>query len=259
MRNTRVALLGFILASGLLAGCDINTGEGHGFSVDFASGKAQDTWTRSYTLASGGRIEVININGRIEAQPTSGNQVEVTGIRTARAVTDERAKELLGQVEIREEVGEGRVRLEVRAPRRSGMSQHDVTWTVKVPQGVNVDLKTTNGGVTLDGIKSAEVRAQTVNGGVRLELASPLPAEGRVDLDTVNGGVTLRLPETSRATINMRAVNGGVEVSDLDVAVQGERSRRRLEGTLNGGGAHVNLSTTNGGVKLGRSSTTPSS
>jgi DUF4097 and DUF4098 domain-containing protein YvlB len=92
-----------------------------------------------------------------------------------------------------------------------------------------------------------------------MELASALPAEGRVDLDTVNGGVTLRMPETSRATINARAVNGGVEVIDLDVVVQGEKTRRRVEGTLNGGGAHVNLSTTNGGVKVGRSSGTPSS
>jgi hypothetical protein len=277
MRFRTVSVAAVFAAAVSLSACDIQAGEGHGFSVDFASGKAQDTWTRSYTLPAGGRIEIINVNGRIEAQQASGNQIEVTGVRTAKAMTDERAKELLDQVEIREEVGDARVRIEVRAPRRSGMSGHEVKWTIRVPQGVHVDFKTTNGGVTLDGLKGGEVRAQTVNGGVtgsrlvssnieasavnggvRMELASALPPEGRIDLDTVNGGVTLRLPETSRATINMRAVNGGVEVNDLDVAVQGEKSRRRIEGTLNGGGAHVNLSTTNGGVRLSRA-TAPSS
>jgi Toastrack DUF4097 len=276
MRMSSVARLTIFAAAVGLAACDIQAGEGHGFSLDFAAGKARDTWTRTYTLPAGGRIELININGRIEATPASGNQIELTGVRTAKAMSDEKAKDLLAKIEIREEVGEGRVRVEVRAPRMGGMSGHDVAWTVKVPRGIHVDFKTTNGGVRLEELAGGEIHAQTVNGGVtgtrltsstiegsavnggvKMELASALPPEGRVELDTVNGGVTLQLPETSRATINMRAVNGGVEVIELDVALQGEKSRRRLEGTLNGGGARVNLSTTNGGVRLSRSSIAP--
>jgi len=103
------------------------------------------------------------------------------------------------------------------------------------------------------------VEASAVNGGVEIELAKSLPADGRIELDTVNGGVGLELPETSRATINARAVNGGVKVLELDVVNQGEPSRRRLEATLNGGGAKVNLSTTNGGVRLSRGSARPTS
>ncbi len=279
MRSKHVAGVAVLAAAVSLAACDIQAGEGrHGFSVDFAVGKARDTWTRSYTLPAGGRIELVNINGRIEATAASGNEIELTGVRTAKAMSDEAAKDLLAKVEIREEVSEGRVRVEVRAPRMSGFSGHDVTWTVKVPKGMTVDFKTTNGRVLLEELSAVEIHAQTVNGGVtgtrlasstieasavnggvRMELASSLPPDGRVELETVNGGVSLQLPETSRATINARAVNGGVEVIDLDVALQGEKTRRRLEGTLNGGGARVNLSTTNGGVKLARASTRPTS
>ena len=52
-------------------------------------------------------------------------------------------------------------------------------------------------------------------------------------------------------------MNGGVRVDGLDIAKQEQsserESKRRLEGTLNGGGAKVNISTTNGGVRISRS------
>jgi hypothetical protein len=48
------------------AACDVQVGK-DGFSLDVASGRAQDTWTRSYTLAPGARLELINTNGRISA------------------------------------------------------------------------------------------------------------------------------------------------------------------------------------------------
>jgi hypothetical protein len=47
-------------------------------------------------------------------------------------------------------------------------------------------------------------------------------------------------------------VNGGIKVSDLNVE-KTESSRRRLEGTLNGGGPAIKLETVNGGIRLGRS------
>ncbi len=99
---------------------------------------------------------------------------------------------------------------------------------------------------------------RTVNGGIDIELGSPLDASATIDIETVNGGVSLGLPAESKATITARAVNGGVKVSDLDVQRTAEpnsfESKRRLEGTLNGGGAKVNIRTTNGGVRISRSS-----
>ena len=48
---------------------------------------------------------------------------------------------------MREEVGDDRVRIEVRAPRMNGPVGHEIKWTIKVPKGVAVDLRTVNGGV----------------------------------------------------------------------------------------------------------------
>jgi DUF4097 and DUF4098 domain-containing protein YvlB len=120
-----------------------------------------------------------------------------------------------------------------------------------------IHAETTNGGVTGKNLRATTVEASAVNGGIEIGLDAPMSADGLVTLETVNGGVELSLTADSKATISARAVNGGVRVTDLDVQKTGEEdTRRRLEGTLNGGGARINLQTTNGGVRLSRSDAT---
>jgi hypothetical protein len=265
----------------LVAGCDIQAGNGQ-FDIDFAQGKATDTWSRTYKVPADGRFELINVNGRVIAEAADGAEVVVEGKRTAKGRSDEVARENLAKLEIREEVTDKSVRVESRPPRFSGFGGHEIEWTVKVPRGVTVDLRTVNGGVRVTGL-SGEVHARTtnggvkgiglvidrleataVNGGVEIELASPLDTSDTIELETVNGGIELGLPPESKATIAARAVNGGVRVAE-ELAIQKEAqdnefsAKRRLNGTLNGGGARVNVSTTNGGVRIFRSSGSTSS
>src|SRR5262245_22316548 len=98
--------------------------------------------------------------------------------------------------------------------------------------------------------------ASTVNGGIELELGGPLRATDTVQLDSVNGGVAPGLVPESKATISARCVNGGVHVDGLDISKEEQcndfERKRRLSGTMNGGGARVEMSTTNGGVHLTR-------
>ena len=270
----KLSILALVLAAGLsVAGCDIQAGNGN-FDIDFASGKAQDTWSRTYKLASTGRFELINVNGKITAEPTDGAEVIVEGRRTMKARSDEAAKEALAKLEIREEVGESTVRVESRPPRMGGpFGGHEIEWTVKVPKGVIVDLRTINGGVRLNGL-SNEIHAKTtnggvkgvnitpslieasaVNGGIEFELGSPLDATDSIEIETVNGGVELSMPSESKATIAARCVNGGVFIGEgLEIAREEQGNdferKRRLNGTMNGGGAKVNMNTTNGGVRL---------
>ncbi len=266
-----------------LAGCDIAINGDGGFHFDIAAGKAQDEWTRTYQVAAGGRLEIINVNGRITAEGSDGTAVDIRAERSAKAATDEGARDLLGRIEMREELGESRVRVEVRPPRTTGPSGHEIKWTIKVPRGVTVDLRTINGGVKMDGLQG-DIRARTTNGGitgtaiganavdaavtnggVEIELAKAVTS-GTFELEAVNGGVSLTLPADSRVDIAARCVNGGINVQGLDVQVTGEEHersqkgfqppktfRRRLDGQLNGGGARVSMETVNGGVKIGKS------
>jgi hypothetical protein len=272
MNRSRVLALGLTVAvwAGTSA-CDVQVNGEGGLSLGVAAGRAQDTWTRSYTLPEGGRLELINVNGRITAEPASGTTVELLAERTAKASSDEAARDLLGKVEMREEAGTSQVRVEVRAPRHFGMGGVEVRWTVKVPRGAVVDFRNTNGKVQLEGLAgevhartvnggvegrglSAQVlEASTVNGGVDVEIAAPLTDAGKVSLESVNGGVRLSLPESSKASVVARVTNGGIDTGGLGFQTTGEQTRRRFEGTLNGGGALVTLETTNGGVRLSKS------
>ena len=274
--RSKVALLGLVLSAGLsVAACDIKTNASGDLAFGISAGKAEDTWTRTYTLADKGRLELINVNGRITAEPATDDKVTVEGHRTAKGSSDEVAKENLAKMEIREEVSGDRVRVESRPLRLNGFSGYEIEWTIKVPKGVVVDLRTVNGGVRINGL-SGEIHAKTtnggvkgsnvstslleassVNGGIEIEFSGTLDANASVELGTVNGGVEVSLPASSKATISARAVNGGVRVNDLDVERTEEAtsfdSKRRLEGTLNGGGAKITISTTNGGVRISRS------
>jgi hypothetical protein len=267
-RRRVLALALAVVVSWPAAACDVQVGKDGGLSFDVASGHAQDTWSRSYGLAEGGRVELINVNGRIMAEPSDGTSLELVGERTAKASSDEAARELLGRVEMREEVGPSQVRVEVRAPRGFRLGGVEVQWTVKVPKGMAVDLRNTNGKVlltdltgeirvrTVNGgvegrrLSAASLEASAVNGGIDVELAAPLGDAGRVNLETVNGGVQLALPGASKASVVARVTNGGITTGSLPFQVTGEQTRRRFEGTLNGGGASVTLETTNGGVRL---------
>ena len=204
----RLSIVAFALAAGLsVAGCDIKTSANGDFSFDISGGKAEDTWSRTYKLPATGRFELINVNGRITAEQTDGPDLVVEGRRTAKGRSDEAARELLAKLEIREEAGESTVRVESRPPRLSGFSGHQIEWTIKVPKGIIVDLRTINGGVRLNGLAN-EIHARTtnggvkgvgiipslieasaVNGGIEFELASPLDGTDSIEMETVNGGV----------------------------------------------------------------------
>jgi hypothetical protein len=267
-KNAKIA--GIALFAIALAGCDIAV-DGHGgFDFGITAGKASDEWTRSYPLAAGGRLEIINVNGKIIAEASDGSSVEIRAERSAKAPSDEGAKELLGKIEMREEVGTDRVRVEARPPRLSGPSSHEIKWTIKVPRGVAVDLRTVNGGVNMVGLEgelrarstnggisgvalaASSVDAAVTNGGIEIELAKAV-SSGNFDLEAVNGGVTIQLHEDTRADITGRCVNGGISTEKLSLETVGEQTRRRLDAKLNGGGARISLETVNGGVRIQKS------
>lgn len=245
----------------LSAGCDISVGE-HGFSMDVASGKAQDESTRTYTIAPGGSLEIANINGTIHASNGSG-PVEVRIERIAKASTDEAAQALLKEIEIAETASADRVRLETKVAKRSwGRSSHEVRYWVKVPKGLAVDLVTVNGGVRLENLDNrivagstnggvrgvslrGAVKASTTNGGVQIDMSA---VTGEIELETTNGGIRLQLPPDVKADLDARCTNGGISVGDFDL--QGERSRRRAVGSINGGGVKISVETTNGGIRI---------
>lgn len=267
--TSRGALL-LLLAAFPVLGCDVSVGE-NGFSVDLAKGKATDEWVRSYPLAPGGRLEIVNSNGQIDAAPATGSQVEVRVERSARAGSDEEARTLLQAIQMDEDVAPQRVRVAIRREQsarglRRFASRNGVTlrYHVRLPAGVDASFETVNGGIRLVDLSgrvsaattnggvtgerlSGGITATSVNGGIRLQMAQ---VTSDIQVSITNGGVRLELPADVKATIDASCVNGGISIDD-DLRMQAtDTSRRHVGGTLNGGGPKIVASTVNGGVRI---------
>jgi hypothetical protein len=254
-----------VAAAVLTTACDIKVGNGD-FSVDIVSGKAQDEWSRTYTLKRGAKIHVINTNGRIDVQPNDGPSLDVRAERIAKARSDEAAKAVLEKVEILEVVNDAGVTLQTKLRERLSMGQHqEVRYHLKVPAGMSIEVTTSNGGVELSNLDatiiatttnggvtarngSGSIEASTTTGGVNLDLAAI--GEGGVKAETVNGSVRLRVPYDLKANLNAQCVNGGISVDNVKLDPSAERTRRRVEGTINGGGPPIRVDTTNGAIRI---------
>jgi len=252
-------LYAFLLPFAIVfCGCDM--GMAH------LAGRATEEWTRTYTLKPGGELRITNTNGKIDVEPSDGTQAVVRAEKIARAATDTGAQELLPRIEIKEDVSPERVF--IQTGRIDGFligAGFEVRYHVKAPRGVFVNVantngqialtdldgkvtaRTTNGGVTGKGLTGG-VEARTTNGGVNIDFASV--GKDPISAKTTNGGVSISLPQDAKADLSATWTNGGAQVSpDLKIDVI-EKSRRRFEGRLNGGGATIELHTTNGGIRV---------
>jgi hypothetical protein len=257
-RHTALALLALPLLLTASAGCDVIT-------ADLRHSERSE-WRRTYELSRTGRVEISNVNGKIEVEPSTGQTVEVVAVKIARGATPEVAKEALGRADIVEDASRDLVRLTTKHTRGEGWLHGNVhvEYTVKVPAGAEVKFATVNGGVHVNGLGgritaettnggvvarnvTGTIDASTTNGGVDVELARV--GEGGARLSCTNGGIKLRLPADARATISASVTNGGIDSGGLNLETT-ESSRRRLEGRLNGGGPAIRLSGTNGGITI---------
>lgn len=279
-RCSRRVRLGWVavvcaLTSGALAACDVKVGEG-GLSVDIASGKASDEWTKSYDVVRGGQLEIVNVNGPIEARPSPDGRVEVRAFRAAMAQNEDQARRALEHLAMEAAVQPDHVSIRAKLAEDAadgGLGRRprlSIRYEVRVPKGLRVTLRTQNGTVTAEGLDGAlvasttnggingsqlsgPVEATTVNGGVRVDMVS---LAGDLRLSAVNGGVLLELPQNAGANVDATAVNGGVTIDERLAGSSVRRDdaavgpTRQVSATLNGGGARVGLHTTNGGVRV---------
>lgn len=143
----------------------------------------------------------------------------------------------------------------------------DVSYEVWLPQQSNLEVATVNGGVIIQEVQgeiqartvnggvdlqrvSGDVKGSTVNGGLRVELAGDRWDGAGLRLSTTNGGITVGLPASYSASVETSTVNGGIHC-DFPVTVQGKLNKH-MSFQLGGGGAPIQASTVNGGIRLER-------
>src|SRR5688572_4578229 len=74
------------------AGCDIAM-------ADFREQETAE-WRKTYELQPGGRIEIANVNGKIEVTPGHGSTVEIFAKKIGKGASKEAAKQALDRIQI---------------------------------------------------------------------------------------------------------------------------------------------------------------
>lgn len=230
-------------------------------------------------IPSGGWLYVRNLNGAVRVERAAGNRVEITAEKTWR-----RGNPADVRIEVRKvgagdndvlicalwgddaECDEDGYRNRWRDDRGRGRRDNDVAveFTVRLPEGVRLDVSTVNGRLDVSGASSV-VKAHTVNGGITARsTGGPVSAntvngsidvqmgtvgDGDLSFETVNGSIEVFVPEGINADLEMRTVNGSVG-SDFPLTLTGRINPRRIRATLGKGGRTLELVTVNGNVDL---------
>jgi hypothetical protein len=244
-------LIGAALAAALgLTGC-VDGGLG------LASHESVDV-TRP--LSASGRFSLQNTNGSVRVATWDEPRVRIEAVKSA--ASDRALREIEVAIE-----GEGdRVDVRSRMPHGPWFGRGGkVEYTITVPRGASVSVKNVNGRIEIQDVGGAvraenvngsldatdlrgPVEASTVNGSVEVRMAR-IDAASRNRISTTNGSVRVILPGNAAADVEAQTVNGAVH---CDFDLDGQKSRRRLEGRIGGGGAHFALHTVNGSANIDR-------
>jgi hypothetical protein len=185
-----------------------------------AAAKEQETIQKTFTLSAAGErsLEVDNVFGSIEVVGTASDQVQLVVTKSIRAHSQaelERAKKEV-TLDITQEGN--RLRLYVNGPFRchnhnSGCCREERHYVVEydfklqVPQRINLDLKTVNGGSVHVQRVRGDYSVDNVNGPIDME---ELGGSGQVH--TVNGHVKVTFVENPTRDSEFRTINGDVDL-----------------------------------------------
>jgi hypothetical protein len=218
---------------------------------------------REMTLPPLGGVLTVNAkpNGGIKIVGSNRRDVQVRAKVTAQAATNDQAQALVRDVTV--QTGGS---IQAEGPAMGEDRNWSVSYEISVPSDQPLSLASTNGGISISNIRAqADFRTQnggisltnvagtfkgrTQNGGVQVSLQGQHWDGEGLDVQTQNGGITVTVPEGFSAHVETSTVNGRIS-TDFPVTVSGEMDRRHLTADINGGGATLKLTTTNGGVSI---------
>ena len=239
------------------------------------------TIDRTFDVRPGAMFTLDNVNGHVNVTAWDQPRVRVHAFKSVSRADD--PKRALDALKVSIEARDGGVTVHTDYPKGgSGIGFLDflagnwvdakVEYEINVPRSMSLNVETTNGAIEVTGV-SGMLKAETTNGHVRLDpCAGSINASttnGRITaellsvernhtnrLSTTNGRVELTVPSTLAADIDASTTNGSIE-SDLPVSTH-TFGKHSLRGTINGGGAPLRISTTNGSIEIhtsGRAST----
>jgi len=266
-RSVSIVALGSLLAVSGLAQKDAKETGRMACNDDWGNERlANHCEIQEQTIAAGGALTVdARKNGGISVKGWDRNEILVRSRVQSSAPTQAEADELAKQIRVQT----GGSKIVADGPAMSGDRHWSVSYEIFAPRRSDLSLQTTNGGLAISDINGrieftalnggvvlrrvgGSVHGSTTNGGLVVELSGDRWDGEALDVSTTNGGIVMSVPENYSAHLETGTVNGNLSI-DFPVTVQG-RVTRELAVNLGAGGPTVRAMTTNGGVKIKRSS-----
>ncbi|HEY2854406.1 MAG TPA: DUF4097 family beta strand repeat-containing protein [Gemmatimonadaceae bacterium] len=203
-------------------------------------------------------------NGGVSVHGWNRSEVLVVAKIQSEAEEADQARDIAAGISI--ETSGGRVRAEGPSTRRR--QSWSVSYDVWMPRQTDLHVATQNGGVSVEDVDarlelsavnggihlsgvSGEVRGETTNGPLNVELDGDQWRGPGLDLRTTNGPVNLDVPDGYSAQLETGTVNGGMRI-DFPITLKGGMVGRRITTQLGRGGATIRAVTTNGPVIIRR-------
>ena len=227
-----------------------------------------EKFSRKVKIGRDGRVSISNISGDIKLSGGSGDEVVIDAVKRTRgdasqlAATHIIVDERPGRVEVRTEYDSDR-------SRRNNNNYTSVDYTVVVPAGATVDVKSISGNVTVTGVQGV-VHAETISGTLAasstpkltaktvsgdLELNSA-PADADLAATTVSGNI--RAKALKIRTLDLGSVSGDVALTDIAcdrLGVKSVSGSVEFAGTLGKGGRYE-INSHSGSVRMALSGNT---
>lgn len=260
--------LGIMLVSSLVgvilsAGCGGSSSHSSGFVNTRPAD--EEPFSREIELHSQTALRLEASSGTIAVTGTPGAaSISITGVRRVEANTLEDATAHLAELDVEvDSSSPTEVVVRTVQPERELGRNYIVNYTIVLPEGLDVDVDTFSGDITVRSIK-ADVRISSWNGRIQAEAIAgnadlslwnghitasvTLPPGGQIDMTVWNGNIDLTTPQTTSALFDARVgMTGRITLTNLwlsnETVTPGWRS-----GTLGGGDGRISLGVTNGTI-----------
>ena len=166
-----------------------------------------ETFSQRFQLGQDGTFELTNLAGDITVTGGGGTEVVIDGVKRVRNPDEAQGRAQLAAIEIEfiEQAGRLEVRIDYPNDRRLSGA---VDFTVALPTGTNLRIRSVAGDVTLDGV-AGELRAESISGDVTASGARHIDL-----LKSVSGDVTIRDAQLEDSGV-AATVDGDLLVSGL--------------------------------------------
>lgn len=216
---------------------------------------------RTLSAAPGTTLYLVSSRGSVQVESWDQDEIQVVVTKKARALTEDRARELFADFQVHIDTEDEEVRVQASSQGDQQGDSLELVFEFRVPKVCNLELKTSGGSISIGDLEG-RVRARTSGGSIEVGYLKNGPAEiettnGSIDIGGIeNGDARAR---TTGGSIDIGRVAGHVDAQTSGGSITVERAggtvRARTTGgsiEVSGAGGQVWAETSGGSIEIGQ-------